>query len=85
MKESVLYDIFEICRDYHNAKMTAKDSSIFTDGYRDKILGKILGKICDLYGLDLGEIESILRDCEDEDDEDDEDDDFDIREYLEQQ
>ena len=64
MKENVLYEIFEICRDYHNAKMTAKDSSIFNDEYRDKILGKILGKICDLYGLDLGEIESICRDID---------------------
>lgn len=64
MKDSVIYDIFEICRNYHNMKMTAKPSLKITDDDRDRILGAILGKICDLYGFDLGGIESICRDID---------------------
>lgn len=59
MKESVLYDVFEICRNYHNMKMTAKESLKITDKDRDKVLGAILGKICDLYGFDLSAINDL--------------------------
>lgn len=59
MKESVIYDIFEICRNYHNMKMTAKPSLKITDEHCDKVLGTILGKICDLYGFDLAEINNL--------------------------
>lgn len=61
MKDSVIYDIFELCRNYHNMKMTAKPSLKITDEDCDRVLGAILGKICDLYGFDLGEIESICQ------------------------
>lgn len=64
MKESVIYDIFEICRNFHNAKMTTKDTMRFTDEDCDRVLGTILGKICDLYGFDLGKIESICYDID---------------------
>lgn len=64
MKENVLYEIFELCREYHNRKMTAKDTLKITEKDCDIVLGAILGKICDLYGLDLGEIESICRDID---------------------
>lgn len=59
MKESVIYDIFEMCRNYHNMKMTAKESLKITDEDCDRVLGAILGKICDLYGLDLSAINDL--------------------------
>ena len=64
MKESTIYDIFEICRNFHNMKMTARPTLKITDEDCDRVLGTILGKICDLYGLNIGEIESICRDID---------------------
>lgn len=64
MKETVIYDIFELCREYHNRKMTAKDTLKITEKDCDIVLGAILGKICDLYGFDIAGIESICRDID---------------------
>lgn len=64
MKESTIYDIFELCREYHNRKMTAKPTLKITDEDCDRVLGAILGKICDLYGFDIAGIESICRDID---------------------
>lgn len=64
MKESVLYDIFELCREYHNRKMTAQDTLKIGEKDCDRVLGAILGKICDLYGFDIAGIESICRDID---------------------
>lgn len=59
MKETVLYDIFELCRNFHNMKMTAKPTLKITEKDCDIVLGAILGKICDLYGLDLSAINDL--------------------------